>query len=640
MMKGGFKNWLSNFFSGSVIVRALGKASDFIYNNLGKGIYSFVFGSYDDMSETFEDGAIGSVQRKKRSRICRFLSKSIEESVYINNIASMMRYLSRLSMRVIGVFLLSFGLFSLMFQAIMNFIPSINTPVESAIIALVLVIAGGLLLLSKRALCRAVFDSKLFGGFFRNVAGFKDRSFDFDGEATGRISAAFLLGLPFGLLSIPINPLLILAGFIALIFAYIILLNPEFGYLIILFIVPFLVVLPSPSIILAALVIYTFSSYVIKLIMGKRYFKLDFLDVLVICFMGVIALGGFVSYGGAQSLSVAAIFIALMLGYFVTVGIVNNKDLLKRSVAALSLSMIAVAAIGLYQNFTGNISEEWIDTQMFEEISGRVVSTFENPNMLGEYLILLLPLVVAAMLGDGKMSKKPGYFVCFIAGAACLVFTWARGAWLGFLFSAVVFLLMWNRKAMGAIVAAIMALPLAIPYLPESIVSRFSSIGDLGDTSTNYRVYIWRGSANLASDYALTGIGVGEKAFDKIYPYYSFAGIEKAPHAHNLFLQLFIEVGIFGFLVFLAVLICMFQTGFSLAKNGTDKGVRLIGCGAMCGVLAALVQGMTDYIWYNYRVFLVFWIMIGLVSAARRIDVAMRQKLDKESSEYSVDITL
>ena len=52
---------------------------------------------------------------------------------------------------------------------------------------------------------------------------------------------------------------------------------------------------------------------------------------------------------------------------------------------------------------------------------------------------------------------------------------------------------------------------------------------------------------NLASDYAWTGIGVGESAFDRIYPYYSFAGIEKAPHAHNLFLQLFIEVGIPGF---------------------------------------------------------------------------------------------
>ena len=144
----------------------------------------------------------------------------------------------------------------------------------------------------------------------------------------------------------------------------------------------------------------------------------------------------------------------------------------------------------------------------------------------------------------------------------------------------------------------------------------------------------------MAADYALTGIGVGESAFDRIYPYYSFAGIEKAPHAHNLFLQLFIEVGIFGFIVFLALLICLFQSGFSLAKHGADKEVRLIGCGALCGVLAALVQGMTDYVWYNYRVFFVFWLLIGFVAAARRIDYALRQKHVRVDNANSVDMTI
>ena len=92
--------------------------------------------------------------------------------------------------------------------------------------------------------------------------------------------------------------------------------------------------------------------------------------------------------------------------------------------------------------------------------------------------------------------------------------------------------------------------------------------------------------------------------------------------------------------MFLAVLICLLQNGFSLAKRGEDKTVRLIGCGALCGVLAALVQGMTDYIWYNYRVFFVFWIVIGFVSAARRIDYRLRKNKPCQNDEYSVDITV
>ena len=36
-------------------------------------------------------------------------------------------------------------------------------------------------------------------------------------------------------------------------------------------------------------------------------------------------------------------------------------------------------------------------------------------------------------------------------------------------------------------------------------------------------------------------------------------------------------------------------------------------------MLAVLAQGMTDYIWYNYRVFLMFWLMLGLSAAVRRV---------------------
>lgn len=41
--------------------------------------------------------------------------------------------------------------------------------------------------------------------------------------------------------------------------------------------------------------------------------------------------------------------------------------------------------------------------------------------------------------------------------------------------------------------------------------------------------------------------------------------------------------------------------------------------GGFGGLLAALAQGMTDYIWYNYRVFFVFWFVLALTSAYIRV---------------------
>ncbi len=625
-MKGGFKKWFAEFLEGSAIVRALGKVSNWIYTNLGSGVYSFIFGSYDTICETFDDSAVGNDQFKPRGKVSTFISRRIESSFIINKIAALMYYLSRLSMRVVGVFLISSGLFTLAAQSMVYILTESKSVLLSVAMALLMMLLGALMLLSNKAFCIAVSESKLFGGFARSFCGFKERSFKLSGAATGKKNFAFIYGLVFGVASAFVNPLILLAIIVGICGAYIVLLNAECGYNFMIFLLPFLIILPHPSILLAGIVLFTFFSYIVKLIRGKKYFKTELMDVLVVCFMLVMMLGGIISYGGSQSVQAATIYTTLILGYFLTVGLVNSKETLKRTVTILGVSLLAVSAIGLYQNFTGNVSAEWIDTEMFDAIEGRVVSTFENPNMLGEYLILLLPMIAGITLGEKKTFKKGSRLVCFAIGAVCLVYTWARGAWLGFLFAAVLFMLIWNRKAMGLIVAGVAALPFAIPFLPESIVSRFASIGDLSDTSTNYRVYIWRGSVNLASDYALTGIGVGREAFSKLYPYYSFAGIETAPHAHNLFLQLFIEVGIFGFAIFCAVLICMLQSGFSLAKCGQDKEIRLIGCGALCGVLAALLQGMTDYIWYNYRVFFIFWIVIGIASAARRIDFASRMK--------------
>ena len=106
-------------------------------------------------------------------------------------------------------------------------------------------------LFSKRALCSVVYDSAVFGRIARDFCGFRQRSFRVEDKPTGRKNAAFILGLPFGILSCFVNPAWVLILMLGLIFAYIILLNPECGYLSILLILPFLVVLPHPSILLA-----------------------------------------------------------------------------------------------------------------------------------------------------------------------------------------------------------------------------------------------------------------------------------------------------------------------------------------------------------------------------------------------------
>ncbi len=147
----------------------------------------------------------------------------------------------------------------------------------------------------------------------------------------------------------------------------------------------------------------------------------------------------------------------------------------------------------------------------------------------------------------------------------------------------------------------------------------------MSDSSTSYSVYIWRAVVRMISDNPYSGIGIGEGAWDRMYPMYSYIGVEAAPHSHNLYLQIWLELGVFGLIFFIVFLFLLYQSGFTFFKklsgnsmlSNTDISeeimrsniisrdsdvksdaknskiqLRISTIGPMCGILAVLAQGI------------------------------------------------
>ena len=165
-MKNGFKKWFAGLLEGSAIMRAVSKLSASIYKRIGSGVYGFIFGSYDTVCETYDDGVLGKQQMKKRGRLSMFLSRNIENSIYINMFSAMLTYLSRLSMRVIGVFLISSGFYTLLAQTLVFLITNSISMLGIGVGAF-LIVAGLPLLLSQKPLCRVMADSAFVGWIIR-----------------------------------------------------------------------------------------------------------------------------------------------------------------------------------------------------------------------------------------------------------------------------------------------------------------------------------------------------------------------------------------------------------------------------------------------------------------------------------------
>lgn len=84
----------------------------------------------------------------------------------------------------------------------------------------------------------------------------------------------------------------------------------------------------------------------------------------------------------------------------------------------------------------------------------------------------------------------------------CMLLTMSRGGWLGLLLAGAVFLVMMDRRFILLGVVGLVALYF---ILPETMIERFTSIGDLTDGSTSYRLSIWLGTISMLKDYWLCG---------------------------------------------------------------------------------------------------------------------------------------
>ncbi|MDE7262145.1 MAG: O-antigen ligase family protein [Oscillospiraceae bacterium] len=378
-----------------------------------------------------------------------------------------------------------------------------------------------------------------------------------------------------------------------------------------------------PSLIVAGLAVVGTASLLLNLVRDrKRQLAWSPINRYVILYAAVYMAGTLFSVDLKASLEPGLLSVAFILFSVVLCSAVGNRKQLDVLVDLMVLAAALVSFYGILQYLFrwGYQSAAWVDSDMFSSIQFRVASTLQNPNMLGQYLLLLIPLGGAKLLTAKSWEKRIYCFCCCGVMCLCMILTFSRGAWLGLLFAGVVFFVLLYPRIIPWLILAAPFLAAGMYFvLPETIVSRFTSIGNMNDASTSYRVFIWMGTLAMLKNYWLCGIGPGSEAFNRVYPAYGYNGII-APHSHNLFLQLVCDAGIAALAVFLIVLFVYFRTmcgALSREKNWDNRVLQIAFTAGVCGFL---VQAMTDYSFYNYRVMFLFWayLALGGLAAQRR----------------------
>ena len=379
-----------------------------------------------------------------------------------------------------------------------------------------------------------------------------------------------------------------------------------------------------PTMLLAVLCLGTFALYFIQLFLGRiKMQKTSMVSVLLGCFAACILYAGVTSYAFPTAILATCLFLILMAVFFVAKDAIDTEEKLDFILWVLISMGALIALYAIYQYIVGvEMDAAWVDAESFD-ITTRAYATFNNPNVLGEYLILVGSLAAGMMWKMRNWFGRLYYTGCF--GVICLglVATGSRGAMLGLMFSAGLFVLLSEKRLIPLGIILLLLMPF---ILPESLWARIASSVTMSDSSSLYRVSIYSAAFDIIRHYWTTGIGIG--AFNQIYPLFSFEAAN-AYHAHNLFLQEFIELGVVGFIVMVLLFLFFFQKLYSAMRTVPRRFKFLLGA-AFGGFAGLLLQGLTDHLWFDYRIVLFFWCFIGISMAAVRVG---ERKGERETEE-------
>lgn len=642
---------------GGFLLHAVDRFSAWLYCLLASGLFGRFFTSYDRLERAALNGFGGGFRRRLAvlGRVMgtfrRRIAAAFESSHVLKGLRLVRGKMLECSLSIYGVFCAVYGCYTLVFYFVFRggADPDIGFLLSGGIFLLIAIP----LLFSGRSLSEALLHSRIMHWLLIGICGISEDDMKIPPKTSGpRYVVAISMAVIGGCLTYYVHPLAIPGIILLISLSAMVFFQPEMGAVLTLFACPFLSFTTHPTIYLACLIGVTGVGYLCKLVCGRRVFHFGLLEGAVGFFMILVLFGGIVTAGGTRSLYSAFMYVLLIFGgFFLVSNLARTRVWLRRCSIALFASCTIVSLIGVGQHFFADLDSRWLDQTLFSGIAGRVTSVFANPNMLAVFLVLVLPVALGFVLVQKRAIK--GFFLtlCGLSIVFCVILTWSRGAWLGALVAVLLMLLLHSHKTLTAILVGILPVCVGGEYLLaqfsgfslfDNIVNRFSSIGNLADSSTLYRVYTWRGVGDMIHDRLIGGIGVGEGAFTEVYPLYALPGIEAVMHSHSLYLQVLGELGIVGLIVLLVCMFLFVQKCLGFLAGTPDKRMRIMVIAGLCGTVGALIMGLADYIWYNYSICFLFWALIGLTVAYVRVGLEEQERayLPTENSPLEAEVTL
>lgn len=387
-----------------------------------------------------------------------------------------------------------------------------------------------------------------------------------------------------------------------------------------------------------AMIALFFLYFLRTIVKGRTNFRTAAFNVFLVIFMICVLMAQIFSIMPAESRRFLVFYMTCFLMVFNMIAVIRSKDDLMQILRMALVGLTIAGIFGVYQYIIKvPVNPAWIDTKLNQGNLTRVYAFFNNPNDFAEVILIFVPFYFAAFFNTKSTIARLIYLGMAVPPLLSMLMTLSRGAWVALAIAAVVYVFFKEKKLIPVFILLGIA---AIPFLPRSILMRLKTLMNPADSSYSTRIEIWQTVAPIIKDYWLTGLGLGNETLLRVSKnYYVFVSKGSIPsHSHNLYLQIWIETGIFGITSFLAFILTTVKKSIKSIVRPGDVMVRnmlIAGLASMTGLLA---NGMIEYVWFDRRVMLFFWAVVGIILSAIAIGTKTDDLNDPNDGEAALKI--
>jgi tetratricopeptide (TPR) repeat protein/O-antigen ligase len=330
--------------------------------------------------------------------------------------------------------------------------------------------------------------------------------------------------------------------------------------------------------------------------------------------------------------------------FWLAIGSLHSLRQVRRVIGFAALVAIPVCIYGFYQ-------AAGVDFVSWTVPTVRVFSFLGNPTYLGGFLVLIIPVVVAAAVplseaDQQRVGRRRPWMSWLIAGlfglsalamAACLYYSVTLAAAIGLPFGgllvALLILLRVERRALRVTLRAMLLVLVVLAsvgygayrHLDPVQQARVQQVLHFQDPFADERRLHWQVALDIFKEKPVLGEGYGAfrvYSLEKMAPEWyaqlpARSGQMLVPgYAHNEYLQVLADVGIIGGLLFLALLVAGGWLALRVAVKHPSRGWAVLGMGLIASMVAFLFQNFFGVTFRQTGVVTFFWLWLALVVIA------------------------